>query len=234
MGTKLKAYAKSIVDLFFVPRLKADKRMLDRLEDVSDLLPVLCRYRGRGTIVANQDPQELWALCEKLQEKPPRVVVEIGTAKGGTLYLWTRISAPGALIVSIDKPGEVGSVGRPTLSLYRRFGRERGIQIFTIAADSHCESAQRQLRRILGERKVDFLFIDGDHRYEGVKADFYGYQAYLGPHSIVALHDVAMPHTHPEIQVGRFWSEIQDQKLITQSLISRPGKTPGIGLTFLD
>jgi len=230
---KLKGYAKTLVDPLFLPRLKRDKRMLDRLERLSDLLPVLCRFRGRGTILANQDPQELGALCEELLERPPKVIVEIGTAKGGTLYLWTRISTPGSLVVSIDKPGETGSVGRTTLSLYRRFGRERGIQVCTIAGDSHSRKTHNRLQRILGDRKVDFLFIDGDHSYEGVKADFYGYQPYMAPHGMVALHDIAIATRDPQIQVGRFWSQIQDRKTI-QSLISRPGESPGIGLVFLD
>jgi cephalosporin hydroxylase len=175
----------------------------------------------------------LGALCNKLLERPPKVIVEIGTAKGGTLYLWTRISTPCGLVVSIDKPGEIGSVGRTTLSLYRRFGRERGTQVFTIAGDSHAESTHRQLQRILGDRKVDFLFIDGDHSYEGVKADFYGYQPYMEPHGMVALHDIAVATRDPQIQVGRFWSQIHDQRMI-QSLISRPGESPGIGLVFPD
>ena len=234
LRTKMKAYAKDVVDFWFLRRLKRDKQLLDKRKDVSEVVPLLCRSRGRGTILANQDPQELSALSDKLLTKPPKVVVEVGTAKGGTLYLWTRLAAPDALVVSIDKPGEIGSVGWTTLSLYRRFGQERGVQVFTIAADSHSESAHQQLRRILGNRKVDFLFIDGDHRYEGVRADFYGYRSYLAPQSIVAMHDVGVPDTHPEIQVGRFWSEILDHKLTTRTLISQPGRTPGIGVVFID
>ena len=233
LRTKMKAYAKDVVDSWFLRRLKWNKQLLDKLMDVGELVPLLCGSRGRGTILANQDPQELLALSDKLLARPPKVVVEVGTAKGGTLYLWTRLAAPDALVVSIDKPGEVGSVGRTTRSLYRQFGRQRGVQVFTVAADSHSENAHRQLRHILGNRKVDFLFIDGDHRYEGVRADFYGYQFYLAPQSMVAMHDVGVPYTHPEIQVGRFWSEILDHRLITESLISQPGKSPGIGLVFV-
>jgi predicted O-methyltransferase YrrM len=207
--------------------------MLDKLEGVSDLLPVLCRIRGGETILANQDVEELGALCEKLLRRTPRVVVEIGTARGGTLYLWTRICTPGAVVVSIDKPGEVGSVGPSTLALYRRFGRQRGVQVFTIRADSHSQRAHQRLQEILGDRKVDFLFIDGDHCYEGVKTDFYGYQSYMAPDGLVALHDVAASPTNPEIQVGRFWSEVLGQVPTAESLIAKPGRSPGIGVVYL-
>ena len=36
---------------------------------------------------------------------------------------------------------------------------------------------------------LDFLFIDGDHSYEGVKADWEVYKGFLRPGSIVVFHD---------------------------------------------
>ena len=37
--------------------------------------------------------------------------------------------------------------------------------------------------------KIDFLFIDGDHSYEGVKSDFELYSKILAPNGIIMLHD---------------------------------------------
>lgn len=36
---------------------------------------------------------------------------------------------------------------------------------------------------------LDLLFIDGDHSYEGVKADWDAYKSFLKPGSIVVFHD---------------------------------------------
>jgi len=36
---------------------------------------------------------------------------------------------------------------------------------------------------------LDLLFIDGDHSYEGVKADWEAYKAFLRPGAIVVFHD---------------------------------------------
>ena len=37
--------------------------------------------------------------------------------------------------------------------------------------------------------QVDFLFIDGDHRYEGLKADWEAWRDLVAPGGIVGLHD---------------------------------------------
>jgi predicted O-methyltransferase YrrM len=37
--------------------------------------------------------------------------------------------------------------------------------------------------------KIDFLFIDGDHSYEGVKKDFELYSTLLSDKGIIVIHD---------------------------------------------
>lgn len=44
-----------------------------------------------------------------------------------------------------------------------------------------------QVRKIVPS--LDLLFIDGDHSYEGVKADWEAYKDFLRPGSIVVFHD---------------------------------------------
>ena len=38
--------------------------------------------------------------------------------------------------------------------------------------------------------KLDFLFIDGDHSYEGSKADFLLYKNYVREGGLIAFHDI--------------------------------------------
>jgi predicted O-methyltransferase YrrM len=233
LRTRARIYSKNLLDFIHFFSVKRHKRKLDNLLSLAELLPELCRFQGRGTIFANQDCEELAALCRKLLTKPPRIVIEIGTAKGGTLYLWTRVCSSGALVISLDMPGEIGSVGKPTLSVYRTFGQERGVRVSTLSVDSHSEDAHRKLRELLSGEKADFLFIDGDHRLEGVRADFLGYLQYMSAQGIIALHDIAVPISS-EIEVARFWSELQDQQQrTTESLIAHTGKSPGIGVVLL-
>ncbi|GAB5535172.1 MAG: hypothetical protein Rubg2KO_14210 [Rubricoccaceae bacterium] len=41
----------------------------------------------------------------------------------------------------------------------------------------------------LDGKQVDFLFIDGDHRYEGLKSDWDAWRDLVAPGGIVGLHD---------------------------------------------
>jgi predicted O-methyltransferase YrrM len=42
----------------------------------------------------------------------------------------------------------------------------------------------------LKDNKVDFLFIDADHSYEGVKKDFEMYSPLVRKGGIIAFHDI--------------------------------------------
>jgi predicted O-methyltransferase YrrM len=48
----------------------------------------------------------------------------------------------------------------------------------------------RKIEGILKGRKVDFLFIDADHSYEGVKKDFEMYSPLVRKGGIIAFHDI--------------------------------------------
>lgn len=48
--------------------------------------------------------REIQALLSMLSEKSIRVMLEIGTANGGTLFLFTRVADSNARIISLDLP----------------------------------------------------------------------------------------------------------------------------------
>lgn len=63
------------------------------------------------SIEPNQLKYEITKLLVLLMELEPKVVLEIGTARGGTLFLFTRVAGPEATIISIDLPrGPFGEV----------------------------------------------------------------------------------------------------------------------------
>jgi predicted O-methyltransferase YrrM len=172
------------------------------------------RFNYAGiTIEPWQIASEIGALLRMLEADPPRAVLEIGTARGGTLFLLTRVAAPDAVLVSVDlRRGQFGG-GYPRWRsrLYRSFARE-GQRIEPIFGDSHDPRTQERIRRLLGGRALDFLFIDGDHTYEGVQQDLADYSPLVRPRGLIAFHDIVPggPGKHGDPGgVPIFWQELK-------------------------
>jgi predicted O-methyltransferase YrrM len=58
---------------------------------------------------------------------------------------------------------------------------------------------------------LDFLFIDGDHTYGGVRSDFEMYAPLVRKGGIVVFHDIVKHPPHLECDVDRFWREIRQR-----------------------
>jgi len=164
----------------------------------------------RTSIAPIQMIEEIVDLLRLVEGAKPLTVLEIGTAKGGTLFLFTRVAHDGALIVSVDMPhGDFGG-GYPDymVPILKSFARQ-GQSIHLVEGDSHKDETLQEIKKLLNGRGVDFLFIDGDHNYEGVKRDFEMYSPLVSRGGMVAFHDIV---PGPAIHVGgvpRFWDEIK-------------------------
>lgn len=164
---------------------------------------------NEGIVRPKQVRSEIQQLAGLVSQHQPKAVLEIGTATGGTLFLWARMAAPDATIVSVDLPGGVYGGGYPLWKapLYRRFASKKQ-SVKLLRRDSHSPATLEAVRNILDE-PLDFLFIDGDHSYDGVKQDFEMYAPLVRPGGIVALHDIV--DCPPELlcEVKVYWDEIK-------------------------
>ncbi len=192
-------------------------------------------YRGAGyykSIRPMQSQYEIGSLYARLLERPPRRVIEIGTCHGGTLYLWCQAAAADATLVSIDLPGgEFGGGYRACrATLYQAFRGPRQT-LHLVRADSHAEATAARVRELLGG-PADFLFIDGDHTYAGVRRDYELYAPLVGSDGWVALHDIAPRADAPEIEVWKFWAELKlaDRQALEWLDPSPENRAIGIGL----
>jgi cephalosporin hydroxylase len=167
-------------------------------------------HYGRIRITPMQVRSEIEAFLELLVARAPRVVLEIGTADGGTLFLFTRVADPGALMISVDLPGGPfgGGYASWKAALYRSFARP-GQEIHLLRGDSHDPSTAKRVTERLGNEPVDLLFIDGDHTYEGVKADFETYSPLVRSGGLIAFHDIVPGSEEAVGGVPRFWDELK-------------------------
>lgn len=180
-------------------------------------------------VAPNQKEEEILWLLRRLAAEPARVVLEIGTDRGGTLFLWTRVAAPDALLVTVDIHKMVGRFGRmsPFALVRTSFARERQRIELVDGADSRSDETAARVRGILRGRAVDFLFLDGDHRYESVRRDFELYEPLVRPGGIVALHDISACTTPDTVGTAAFWSELKREHE-TDELAA--GGAPGYGI----
>lgn len=187
---------------------------------------------------AMQKLRELAPLLALVRRLRPRVVVEIGTARGGTLYAWCRVAHPEATIVSIDLPGGRygGGYADEDERVFERYAGDRQ-EIHFIRADSHEASTRARLEEILRGRPIELLMIDGDHTYEGVKQDFEMYAPLVAAGCPVVFHDI-LPHPiEQECEVDRFWREVKEAYRHTEYVDSQPDREGrqwgGIGVLFV-
>jgi cephalosporin hydroxylase len=179
-----------------------------------------------------QFEEELVELAKIIYDKKPKVVLEIGTARGGTLFLAAQLADDNALIISIDLPDGMYGGGYPEwkIPLYKSF-KKKNQNIELIQGDSHSKEILNKLTTILNGKKIDYLFIDGDHTYEGVKADFETYTKLLNTNAIVGFHDIVSDKSDvPNHFVYEFWNEIKSNYQYKEFIKNKNQSKLGLGV----
>lgn len=168
-----------------------------------------------------QIPKELLPFMEYLdKEVKPKSFLEIGMSLGATYYIWCSLVEPGGIKMGIDLPN--GPYGAGT------FRNEQQLEITkhafqTVAPNSHVLFSDSKFSSSVTwvEEKLkkedsllDFLFIDGDHTYEGVRADYYNYSPFVKKGGVVVFHDIKNTDKHRELNctVYKFWEQLKGNK----------------------
>ncbi|HTW45080.1 MAG TPA: class I SAM-dependent methyltransferase [Acidobacteriaceae bacterium] len=208
-----------------VERLK--KQADTRLDQPEELVSLLFRFAD-SELKPFQIDEELASLAKEVRDLSPMNVLEIGTAKGGTLFLWTRLAQRDAVIVSIDLPGGKfgGGYSNRRATIYRRFAR-KGQQLHLMREDSHAQATFEKAKQLFGEKPVDLLFIDGDHTYEGVKRDWEMYSQLVRAGGLIVFHDIA--GNYDDTQVKRLWDSIKSDYKYREYAV-HPDGLYGIGV----
>lgn len=231
----MKDFKKKIFDL---PAWWLSKRKLLKLmrnKNFDEIIEIPNKFVGRGfysRIHAEQDPWEIKYLAKLVSSRCPKVIVEIGTYKGGTLFIWTRTNLDAELVVSIDLPGGRfgGGYNSRREKFYRLFSIDRpNLKMEFIRGNSHSVQTVEQLKELLGGRLIDFLYIDADHTFKGVKTDFELYSPLVKEGGLIAFHDICNMKPHHEVRF--FWEKIKSQ--YSHIEILGPETKTGTGVIFV-
>ncbi|GIW65031.1 MAG: hypothetical protein KatS3mg093_010 [Candidatus Parcubacteria bacterium] len=91
-----------------------------------------------GLIRPIQIKEEFVELLKIFQELNPKYIIEIGTANGGTLFSFCKLTKDDATIISIDLPEGSFGGGYPEwkIPIYRAFTKENQ-KLYLLREDSH-------------------------------------------------------------------------------------------------
>jgi len=160
---------------------------------------------------ANIAPADMAQALPFIEAVNPRVIVEIGTYKGGSARMWQALFNPDVLIT-------VDDTERAALGGCHYLPNVKSQDPATVAS----------VVSILGDRAIDFLFIDGGHKYHEVKRDFDLYSRLVRNGGLVMLHDIA---NHGEdVGVPKFWAELKAMYDCVE--ITAAPDSSGLGLVF--
>lgn len=146
---------------------------------------------------ASQDNEELRELLTLLSERHFKRVLEVGVHQGYSLLNWKKAFNPSVLV------GIEWDIHALDIEMLLRIGAE------VARGNSNSFDTYTQVARKYD--KFDFLFIDGDHKYEAVKRDFELYAPLVKKGGIIVLHDVALKD-NPEVEVYKFWQELTESE----------------------
>jgi autotransporter strand-loop-strand O-heptosyltransferase len=162
-----------------------------------------------------QNKNEIIDLVNFLKDKSIKNVLEIGSDRGGSFYLWCKTIDSGGKKISVDLP--MVRFGSNDYSVKERNKKmvTWSNNIFIIEGDSHKEETLLQVEKILNGEEIDLLFIDGDHTYEGVKKDYEMYSKLVSNNGVIVFHDIKNSYFHRNCGcfVNIFWDELKGNKI---------------------
>jgi predicted O-methyltransferase YrrM len=186
-----------------------------------------------GFIKPYQKKKEILEVLKSLKQINPKNILEIGTFNGGTLFLFACIASENAIIMSLDLPTLIFDQGFHIwkIPLYESFAR-KDQKIYLLRADSHKIETFLKVKKRIKKKKLDLLFIDGDHSYEGVKQDFQMYSPLVKKGGLIVFHDIVKHPKELNCYVHRFWNEIKQKYKYREIIESDDQEWAGIGVLY--
>ncbi len=210
--------------------------------------------------INNTITEVLGVLKHVEQLEPLETILEIGVAWGGSLRLWEQVVPVGGTVIGVDiNPRTAerisGKLVQPKSGLRNDwvilertahdFGEvlklESDRNVYVVVGDSTDPKTSETVRRLLGPRKIDFIFHDGLHFGTGPIEDYANFQHLFRTDGALCIADVAdfnnencgcqelyrvlpepkIPYTTPKEQGMSIWWKPEDFVLDLPSVLEQ-------------
>jgi len=188
-----------------------------------------------------QGAGEFERLLKLYKHLKPTRIVEIGSLFGGTLFEFMKNTPSQGLyqFISIDLPVNPDDSRYEQQMMGHRYlwsdwadnfsNKKKKVELVDVLSRPSAWCVQ-DVVQLFGT--IDFLFIDGSHRYQDAKLDWEFYRPYMTPTGVIAFHDI---YRHTAIdQVWQLWEEIKAEGYVTREFSTIEDQDDwGIGVVFL-
>src|SRR6267142_281181 len=129
--------------------------------------------------------------------KGRKVALEIGTHMGVSAAVIAKALGTAGQLFCVDPWEPVQGKENPCFSICKREFRRQGVVASVVVVQGLSHEVEESL-----PKSFDFVFLDGDHSYEGLKRDWEIVLRRLAPGGVVCLHDTTIPAAEPNRQHG--------------------------------
>ncbi len=220
LGRKIRAPFNKRSAFKELEKFHSAPRSLDEIVDAAIKFP----SHGLFRVESIQQRSEIMSLARAVAELKPTNILEIGTARAGTLFIWSHLASQKVVSCDLLEPG----MRRP---LYEAFPPpSSGCKVTHLSGDSHTADFKAKVEAQFEGEQVDFLFIDGDHTEKGVEQDYNDYHHLVRPGGLIAFHDIVEKQALPTNQVYYFWERFKQGRDV-EEFVNNPSQTGfGIGI----
>lgn len=189
-------------------------------------------FSGRPVSQRDKEFNELLLLVE---ENKCTSYLEVGARHGDSFYDIVTQMPKGSKACAIDLPGDAWGMADSQEALVECIK-----ELCTMGYDANvifCDSTSEGAIQFAEENgPFDLVFLDGDHRYEGIKKDYQNYKDLAS--KMIAFHDIGEVAYNPKhdmsVEVKTLWDEIKNDSKTYYEFIEPNDKfLMGIGVMVL-
>jgi cephalosporin hydroxylase len=225
----IRSMRKFLIDAYPSISLKLNQKKREKLvsefKQCSTVLDCIEYTQRHMRVGSCQIPSEIESAIKLVAHARPQVMCEIGTFDGGTSLLFSKFLTTVELMVCIDlyvKNKEILKLLAPP---------KQRLHFFDMP--SYSARTVERMAKLLNGRTIDALFIDGDHRYEGVKQDFLSYSPFVKEGGLILFHDIVEDRGRRGAWAGgvpKLWRELSPYYPHNEFVHSRDQEGFGIGV----